>query len=152
MFVGFLFMTIECLRSAHSIVYRKIFRRYNKHDICKRQIMRVHLKSTPPLWVTWFSAFLRKLWWPGHQNVQFCRIYISFFIAQLRQLCQDMSEVIVRAQVIQFGCVWNAVDKGTRFGSSCCVMEHPVLFTDTESTDSPFRCRVIYGNITICLR
>ena len=27
--------------------------------------------------------------------------------------CQDMSEVIVRAQVIQFGCLWNAVDKGT---------------------------------------
>ena len=26
MFVGFLFMTIECLRSVHSIVYRKIFR------------------------------------------------------------------------------------------------------------------------------
>ena len=25
-------MTIECLRSVHSIVYRKIFRRYNKHD------------------------------------------------------------------------------------------------------------------------
>ena len=41
--------------------------------------------------------------------------------------CQDMSEVIVRAQVIQFGCLWNAVDKGTCFGSSCCVMEHPVL-------------------------
>lgn len=39
--------------------------------------------------------------------------------------CQDMSEVIVRAQVIQFGCLWNAVDKGTCFGSSCCVMEHP---------------------------
>ena len=33
--------------------------------------------------------------------------------------CQDMSEVIVRAQVIQFGCLWNAVDKGTCFGSSC---------------------------------
>ena len=41
--------------------------------------------------------------------------------------CQDMSEVIVRAQVIQFGCLWNDVDKGTCFGSSCCVMEHPVL-------------------------
>ena len=27
------------------------------------------------------------------------------FIAQLRQLRQDMSEVIVRAQVIQFGCL-----------------------------------------------
>ena len=27
------FMTIECLRSVHSIVYRKIFRRYNKYDI-----------------------------------------------------------------------------------------------------------------------
>ena len=27
-----------------------------------------------------------------------------------------MSEVIVRAQVIQFGCLWNAVDKGTCFG------------------------------------
>lgn len=25
MFVGFLFMTIECLRSVHSIVYRKFF-------------------------------------------------------------------------------------------------------------------------------
>ena len=26
-------MTIECLRSVHSIVYRKIFRGFNKHDI-----------------------------------------------------------------------------------------------------------------------
>ena len=29
----FQMIPIECLRSAHSIVYRKIFRRYNKHDI-----------------------------------------------------------------------------------------------------------------------
>ena len=33
MFGGFLFMTIECLRSVHSIVYKKNFCGYNKHDI-----------------------------------------------------------------------------------------------------------------------
>ena len=63
--------------------------------------------------------------------------------------CQDMSEVIVRAQVIQFGCLWNAVDKGTCFGSSCCVMEHPVLLADTESPDSPFGSGVIDWDIPI---
>ena len=51
----------------------------------KRQILRLPLNITPLLWAAWFPAFLGKLLCPGHQMVQFCRIYISFFIAQLRQ-------------------------------------------------------------------
>jgi len=51
----------------------------------------------------WFPAFLGELLCPGHQMVQFCRIYISFFITILRQLREDMPEV-VWAQIIQLCC------------------------------------------------
>ena len=68
--------------------------------VCKRQILRLPLNLTPLLWAAWFPAFLGKLLCPGHQMVQFCRIYISFFVTILRQLREDMPEVVVWAQIV----------------------------------------------------
>ena len=119
-----------------------------RNIIRKRQILRPPLNLTPLLWAAWFPAFLGELLCPGHQMVQFCRIYISFFITILRQLREDMPEV-VWAQIIQLCCFWNTVNKSAGSGTFCCVMEHPVLLADTESPDSPLGSGVINWDIPI---
>lgn len=127
-----------------------IKRKRQSHSfICKRQILRLPLNLTPLLWAAWFPAFLGKLLCPGHQMVQFCRIYISFFVTILRQLREDMPEVVVWAQIVQLCCFWNTVNKSAGSGTFCCVMEHPVLLADTESPDSPFGSGVIDWDIPI---
>ena len=89
----------------------------------KRQILRLPLNLTPLLWAAWFPAFLGKLLCPGHQMVQFCRIYISFFVTILRQFREDMPEVVVWAQIVQLCCFWNTVNKSAGSGTFCCVMD-----------------------------
>ena len=71
------------------------------------------------------------------------------FITILRQLREDMPEVVVRAQIVQLCCFRNTVNKSTGSGTFCCVMEHPVLLADAESPDSPLGSRVIDRNISI---
>ncbi len=92
----------------------------------KRQIPRLPLNLMPLLWVAWFPAVFGNLLCPGHQLIQFCRIYISFLVTTiLRQFCEDMPEVIVRVLIVQLCHLRNTVNKSTSPGSPCCVMEHP---------------------------
>ena len=78
--------------------------RLRKRTSGKRQILRLPLNLTPLLWAAWFPTFPGKLLCPGHQLIQFCRIYISFFVTILRQLREDIPEVVVWAQIVQLCC------------------------------------------------
>ena len=148
-------VAVKTMRFLYKLVKNNLKRRHFRYKIGqkavirKRQILRLPLNLTPLLCAAWFPAFLGKVLCPGHQLVQFCRIYISFFVTILRQLREDMPEVVVRAQIVQLHCFRNTVNKSTGSGTFCCVMEHPVLLADTESPDSPLGSRVIDRNISI---
>lgn len=89
--------------------------------------MRQSLNSTPPVMAARLPAFVRKTIWPWHEMIQFCRIYISFFITEFWQLCKDILKVIIRSQLIQLCGFRNTIYHCTGRCSFCGIVEHPVF-------------------------
>ena len=55
------------------------------------------------------------------------------------QLCEYISEIIIRTEIIQLCCFRNAIDQCTGVSTICCVMEHPVFLPKTKRPDSTLR-------------
>ena len=68
--------------------------------------------------------------------IQFCRIYISSFIKEFRQLCKDIFKVIIRSQIIQLCGFRNTIYHCAGRGSFCSIVEHPVFLAKAKGTYS----------------
>lgn len=64
------------------------------------------------------------------------------------QLCEQVPEII-RSQVVQLCGFRETVDHSARPGAFYRIMEHPVLFPDTERPDGALTCRIVYRDISV---
>lgn len=69
--------------------------------------------------------------------ILFGRIYIPLVVKEFWQLGEQMFEIIIRFQLVQFCGFRYTVDHGTRLCSPDGIVKQPVFLADTKRADEP---------------
>ena len=87
------------------------------------------------------SDMFRQCFWPWQQGFQ--KICVCIFL-MLLNLYKQIFKIIIRFQIIRFGCFCNTTDDCWTRCTVNCINHFPILLSDTKSTDCPFTGIIIY--------